>query len=195
MPDVVRTLVREEEAQCGRHQRADLVEAPWTGGPHERFEFGEGELDRIEIGTVGREIAELRPRVFDRRAHRGVLVHRQVIHDDDIAATQRGNQDLLDVGAERRPVDRPVEHGRRGQLGGAQPGDHRVGLPVPTGRVIGGPRAARTTGIPAQYVGGDARFVDEDKAAGVVEWLPLAPLPSRGGDIRATLFGGVYRFF
>jgi hypothetical protein len=195
MPDVVRALVREEEAQGRRHQRADLVEAPWTRGPQERLQLGEGEFDRIEIGTVRWKKTELRAGLLDRRAHVGLLVDRQVVHDDHIPPTQGGDQDLLDVGAEGHRVDRAVEHGRRAQLRGAQPGDHGVSLPVATRRVIRRARATRTAGVPPEQIGGDARFVDKDKPGGVVERLPLAPLPARGGDISATLFGGVYGFF
>jgi hypothetical protein len=61
--------------------------------------------------------------------------------------------------------------------------------------VIRDARAARTAPISAEQIGGDARFVDEDKSGGIVERLPRAPLPARGGDISATLFGGVYGFF
>jgi hypothetical protein len=61
--------------------------------------------------------------------------------------------------------------------------------------VIRDTRAARTARIPPEQIGGDAGFVDEDKPAGVVERLARAPLPARGRDIRAPLFGGVYGFF
>src|SRR5579859_4746474 len=98
MPDVVRALVREEEGECRPHQRADLVEGSWTRGPHERLELRESEFDRIEIRTVGRKEAELRAGLFDRRAHLGLLVDRQVVHHDDIPATQRWDEDLLNVG-------------------------------------------------------------------------------------------------
>ena len=195
MPDVVRALVREEEAEGRRHQRADLVEAPGTRGPQERLQLREGEFDGIEIGTVRWKKTELGPGLLDRRAHVGVLVDRQIVHDDHIPPTQGGDQDLLDVGAEGHRVDRAVEHGRRAQRRGAQPGDHGVGLPVATRRVIRDTRAARTAGIPPEQIGSDAGFVDEDKPAGVVERLARAPLPARGSDISATLFGGVYGFF
>ena len=102
---------------------------------------------------------------------------------------------MLDIGAKRRAVEGTVKDRRRAQLGGAQRRDDRVGLPVATRRVIGHARPPRTPRIPTEQIGGDARFVDEDKPAGVVERLPLAPLPSRGGDISALLFGGVYGFF
>jgi len=195
MPDVVGALVGMKEAECGHHQRADLIEAARPRGAHERFQLREGEFDGIEIGTVGRKETELRAHLLDRGADLGLLVNGQVIHHDDVAGAQRRDQDLLDIGAERHRIDRSVEHRRRAQLGGTQRRDDRVGLPVTARRVIGRTRPARTARIPTKQIRGDARFVDEDKPGGVVEGLPLAPLPTRGGDISAPLFGGVYRFF
>jgi hypothetical protein len=61
--------------------------------------------------------------------------------------------------------------------------------------VIGDARTARTARIPAEQIGSDSRFVDEDESVGGVERLPLAPLASCGRDISAPLFGGVYGFF
>jgi hypothetical protein len=195
MPDIVRAFVRQEEGECGRHQRADVIEGARPRRPQERFQLGEGEFDRIEIGTVRRKETELRSRLLDRRAHLGLLVDRQVVHHDDIAGAQRGDEDLFDIGPEHHGVDRAIEHRRRTQLGGAQSRDHRVGLPVTARRVIRDARAARTARIPTEQIGSDPRFVNEDIPVGVVERLPRAPPAACGGDISAPLFGGVYGFF
>jgi hypothetical protein len=40
-----------------------------------------------------------------------LLVGSEVIEHDDIARSQRGHQDLLDVGAEGDVVDRTIEDG------------------------------------------------------------------------------------
>jgi len=61
--------------------------------------------------------------------------------------------------------------------------------------VIGDPRAAHTARIPAEQIGGDPRFVDEDESVGELERLLRTPPSSCGRDISATLFGGVYGFF
>ena len=109
---------------------ADVVEGPGTRRAEERFQFGEGQFDRIEVGTVGRQKAELGADRFDRGAHRGLFVDGEVVEDDDIARAQRRDQDLLDVGEERRRVDRAVEDGRRAEAVEAQRRDDGVRLPV-----------------------------------------------------------------
>jgi hypothetical protein len=68
-------------------------------------------------------------------------------------------------------------------------------LPVAARRVIAESQAARAAPIAPQQIGGDPRFVDEDIGARVVDGEKVLPPPARGGDVRATLFVGVYRFF
>ena len=112
MANEVAAFGGREEVERDRDQVADVVEGPRTRGAEERFQFREGQFDRIEIRTVGRQEAELGADGFDRRAHRGLFVHGEVVEHHDIAGAQRGHQDLLDVGEEGRIVDRAVEDGR-----------------------------------------------------------------------------------
>jgi hypothetical protein len=63
------------------------------------------------------------------------------------------------------------------------------------GRVIAETHAARTTSIAAQQIRRDARFVDEDVGARIVQRLRVLPPPARRGDVRPALFVGVYGFF
>ena len=149
MGDVVGALVRHEEPEGRRHQFADVVERARTRGPHQGFQFREGHLDRIEVGTVGRQKSELRARGFDRRAHLGLLMDGEVVEHDDIAPSERGHEDLLDVGAERDGVDRAIEDRRGRQLGGAERGDYRVRLPMAARGVIRNARPARASRIAA----------------------------------------------
>jgi hypothetical protein len=63
------------------------------------------------------------------------------------------------------------------------------------GRVIRNAHPARTSGVATQQIRGDAGFIDEDVLAGIVERQRDPPLTAGGGDVRATLFVGVYGFF
>ena len=62
-------------------------------------------------------------------------------------------------------------------------------------RVIAQSHAARTPSVAPQEIGGDTGFVNEDVGAGVVQRLRVLPAPAIGGDVRASLLVGVYRFF
>jgi hypothetical protein len=63
------------------------------------------------------------------------------------------------------------------------------------GRVIVQPHAARTAPIAPQQVGRHATFIEKHVLAHVAQRLPGLPLSPGGGDIRASLLVGVYRFF
>lgn len=75
-----------------------------------RLEFGEGLLDRIEVGAVRRDEQERCAEALDSGAHGGFLAARQVVHDDDVAAVQFRLEDTGHIGEERIGVHRPVEH-------------------------------------------------------------------------------------
>ena len=78
----------------------------------------------------------------DRGGDLGLSMAREIIEHHDVTRAQRGDQDLLDIGAEGRRVDRSVEDRRGAQPLEPQRGDHRVRLPMAAGRVIVQPDAA-----------------------------------------------------
>jgi hypothetical protein len=54
-----------------------------------RLEFGEGVLDRVEIGAVGRKVQQRRARGFDGGANAWAFMAAQIIHDNDVARRKR----------------------------------------------------------------------------------------------------------
>jgi len=147
VPDEISAFGGSEEAERDGDQVADVVKGPGPSRPKERFQFGEGEFDRIEVGAVRREKTEMGADGFDGGADRWLFVHREVIEHHDVAGAQRGDQDLFDIRAEGRIVDRSVEDRRRTQPLEPQRSDHGVRLPMAAGCVIVQPYAARTAAI------------------------------------------------
>ena len=195
MSDVVPTLGRREERECRGDERGDVIEAARSGGAEEGFQFCESELDRVEVRTVGRQKSDLRPDGFEGRAHLGLFVDGEIVEHDDIAWSERGCQHLLDIGEEARVVDRPIEHGRRREPVGPQGGDNRVRLPMAARCVIAQTHAAKTAPVSAQQIGRDAAFIEKDVLPGIAQRQPLAPPAPLSGDVGASLFVGVDRFF
>ena len=62
-------------------------------------------------------------------------------------------------------------------------------------RMVVQARPPRTSPVPTQQIRRDAAFVEEHIVTGIMERLPVAPLPTLRGHISASLFVGVYRFF
>jgi hypothetical protein len=195
MPDEISAFRGREEAQRDGDQVADLVKGPGARGPDERFQFREGQFDRIEIRAVGRQEAEVGTDGFDRRAHRGLFVDGEVVEHHHVARAQRGHQDLIDVGEKHRRVDRSVEHRRGPEAVEAQGRDDGVRLPMTAGRVITEAGTAPTAAVPAQQIRRHAAFIQKHILRHVAERLPGLPLAPGRGDIRPALLVGVYRFF
>ena len=195
MPHEVEAFLRREELQRDCDKLDDLVEGARSRGAEEGFQLRKRELDRIEVRTIGWEKAETGPDAFNGGLHLRLLVDHQVVEDDNVAGAQRGHQHLLDIGEERRIVERAIEDRGRLQSIETERRDDGVRLPMPARRVIAQPLAAGTSAIATQQIGRDARLVEEEIAPRIVQRQRVLPAPARRSDISAPLFVGVYRFF
>ena len=135
-----------------------------AGLAQDRLQLRKRQLNRIEVRTVFRQKPEWRADGFDRSSHRGALVTRQGVHDDDVAGRERWHQDLLDVGQTTGAVDRPIKHGRRDEACHAQRPAKRRGVPAAIRRVVGDPGA----GQPALVHG--SRALGEPRSTSWPSW-------------------------
>jgi hypothetical protein len=195
VPNIVSALSHGEELERVANERDDTIECSGSRRSEERLELGERLFDRIEVRTVGRQKPDLRADGFNRGADLRLFVHHEVIEDDDIAGSERRRQDLFDVGEKADIVDRAIEDRRGADPVDRQRGDHRRRLPMTTRRVVVQPGAPRTATVAAQEVGGDAALVQKDVLAGVVQRQRVTPRAALRGDVRPSLFVGVYGFF
>src|SRR5579863_7969119 len=85
-----------------------------------RLEFAEGQLDRIEIRRILREIDERRASSFDCLRDAGDLVDRQMVHEHDLAALEGRDKTLPDIGKKHRPVHGAFNHKRCGHSASSQ---------------------------------------------------------------------------
>jgi hypothetical protein len=166
------------------------VESSRGGFSKQGFQLGEELLDRIEIGTVGRQIKKARPGFFDGGSDAGDLVARQVVHDDEIAVLQGWREELLHPGAERFAVHWAIDHTRSGDTIMPQRADKGRRLPMTEGNVRDETFAARRASVKARHLGRRACLVDEDKTLRVQFGLPREPFLAGLCDISALLLGG-----
>ena len=108
--EVVGAFGRGEGVDEAADGGPEAIDGPLGGLAQERLEFGEGILDRVEVGTVGRQVEQRRAGGLDQRSHAWPLVARQVVHDHHVAWPQLRDENLLDVDLEGVAVDRPIEH-------------------------------------------------------------------------------------
>jgi hypothetical protein len=173
----------------------ECIEGPGGGLSHMRLELGEGVFDRIEVGTVGRQIVEFGAAGFNSLPDAGDLVGGQIVHDDDVAWAQGWRQHLLDPGQEGFSVHRPVEKHRRNEARKREAADKSDGLPM-TVRNCGaatlafGPPASK-----ARHLRRKAALIDEDQAFGVKIVLAVEPILARDLHISALLLAGMGGLF
>jgi len=159
------------------------------------FELGEDLLDRVEIGRVGRQENEPGPGAADGAAYGVASVAAEIVHDNDVARSERWHQDLLGVGEETHAIDRAVEHARRGDPIVTQRGEERHGLPMSMRHPGEEPCAAQTAPMGSRHVGLGPSLVDEDEALRLELALVAPPSRAAPGDVGALLLAGVQAFF
>jgi len=195
MNEIVRTLSLAKS----RNKRFDAplqrLCGPLGGFAQICLEFAERHLDRIEIGRVFGQVAQLCADSFDRLSDAGNLVSWKIVHHDYISATKRGRQALLYISQEDFAVHGPFDHHRRGHFITAQAGHERQRRPGSQWHTADQSLAARTATIKTGHVGIHRGLVDEDKAGRIKKPLLPYPAPPGARHVRPLLFGGSQAFF
>ena len=173
----------------------ELVYGARGGFSQGGLELGEGHLDGIEVGRIGRQIQQAGTSVLNALAHALDLVCGEIVHDDDIARLELWRQNLFDIGEEGGAMHRAIEQHRRAQAVQAQPSGEGGRLPM-TMR-DGGPAALAAPGASSRtsHFGRRPGFVDKDQAGGIEIGLAVEPRQPAQGDVRPLLLGGVRGFF
>ena len=80
---------------------------PGPRAPKKGLDLGEGLFNRGQIGGVGREKQQLASFVLNELADSGPFMDTQIIHHHDLARTQTGDEEVLEVSFKRRRIGRP----------------------------------------------------------------------------------------
>ena len=104
MPDVVATLGGGKARQTRTQEGPERVDGATAGLTDNRFEFGEAELDGVEVGAVGRQEPQRRAGGCTGGLHPLDLVGREIVRDHDVPGLEGRHEDLFDVGEETGPV-------------------------------------------------------------------------------------------
>src|SRR6516165_11049961 len=115
----------------------------------------------------------------------------EIVHDDNVAGAESGDQELLDVSAEAGAIDRSVDDAGRGDPVAAQ---CRQKGPCPPAAVRHlGDQAGATWRAPVApgHIDLSPGFVDEHQAFGVKPARVLLPSGAPAGDVGAVLLTGV----
>jgi hypothetical protein len=159
------------------------------------LEFGDGLLDRVKVGRVGRQVAQLGSGGLDDLSYLRIFVGREIVHHDDIAGAQGGHQALPKILDEDRTGHGSINDEGRGDPVLTQPSDERQYFPMPPRHPPDNTLAAFGATAQSRHVGRRAGFINEDQLGRIEKRLLLLPGGARRGNVRPLLLGGVYDFF
>ena len=194
MADVVEAFGWGEGVEEATDREPEGFAGSFGGLAQERLQLGEGELDRVEIGAVGRQKEQVGAAGVNQLGDLRALVAGQVVENEGVAWPEFRDEHLTDVLGEDRPVHRAIEHERSEQALAGQPCKEGGRLPMAGRGAAEGTLADRGPGVAARHVGPRTGLVEEDQAAGEVT-LGLAPGGAPLGDVRALLLAGAHGFF
>lgn len=163
-----------------------------AGGPfsQQRLEFGEGHLDRVEIGRIGRQEQEPSTTRFDQVFGPFAFMEADVVENDDIARRQGRGELRFDPGVEDAPVHRRIDDPRRNHPMRSQASDEGLGFPGAERRMtaVASPLLRPSRALGQFRVG--RRLIDKDQSRqGLVEEAPAPSDPqlTRLGDLRTLV--------
>jgi len=160
-----------------------------------RLQFAEGQLDRVEVGRIWRQVKQHRTGSFDRLLNTGNLMHREIVHRDDVAAFERWNKTSFHISKKHRPIHRTVKHERCSHPAQAQTGHKGDRFPMAVRRIADQPFAAGTAATKPHHLGVRAGFVDKHQFCGVKQALLAHPTAAGADHIGALLLRRIQSFF
>lgn len=159
------------------------------------LQLREGFFDWVEVGTVGRQIAQFGADGLDGCPYRHALTGAEVVHHDDVTLLQCRHENLLDIGLESFAVDRAVEQQRRDDAGRAQTAHESCRFSMSMGYTHAQSLTSRAAAADARHIGRCPSFVDEDEALGGKIELAIEPVLPALQDVRPILLCGVRGLF
>src|SRR5207248_7785270 len=154
-----------------------------------------GVFDRIEVGTIRRQIAEFGATGFDSLPDAGDLVGGQIVHDYDVAWAQGWRQHLLDPCEEALSIHRPVQKHRCNEACERETADKSDGFPMTVRNSGAATLAFWRPATKARHLRRKAALIDKDQVFGIKIVLAVDPILARGPYISALLLAGMGGLF
>ena len=195
MSEIIAAFGRSEEPQAIGDSGPEVLDGAPPRRAQQQFQFRKPEFDRIQVRAVRRQVPEVRAARLDTLADAVDMVCAQVVHHQDVAWPQGGDEHLFEVREERVAVDGAIQETGSRQPVHAERRDKGAGLPVVMGGVVVHAIPAPTATVPAKEIGGDPAFIKKHEAFGRQVRGVRPPRVTRGDDVGAILFGRADRFF
>lgn len=195
MLEVVATLGwREAVEKCG-DRRFKFLDGASGGFAEQAFEFGESPFDRVQIGTVGRQVLKRSADSFDRFADSSHLVGGQIVENQDITWLKRWCELLLHIGQEDRAVHRSIDDQRGRKSAGPQRRNKRRCFPVSMRHMIDQTMSPPGASEAASHLRVGACFIEKHQPPVVDPGPPELPANATINYVGTLLLSRMQDFF
>ena len=157
--------------------------------------FEIGFFDGVHVGAVRGQISQLGSRRLNELLDPWSLVARQIVHDDDVAFRERGNETFFHPFLEGCRIHRLIESLLGHEAGKAQTGDQRDGLVMAVGNADAQPSPSPAASAFARQICGSAGLIDENEPSRIEVELRPKPLLALLQYVRALLLLGMRGLF
>jgi hypothetical protein len=167
----------------------EFVEGAESFAAEAGFHLREGLFDRIEVGTVRREVEGPDVVLGQEIPDGDHFVGGEVVHDNEVTGFQFGDQDLAEVSEEVGSGQGAVDHHRSAEPGQPQAAEEGGGGPAAFGHGIDDALADRSPTVEPGHRRGAEGLVEEDEPTRIdpgPDDVPLRPLEI---DVRPFPFG------
>jgi hypothetical protein len=119
----------------------------------------------------------------------------EIVHHDDVAGGEIGNENLIYVGLKRLAIDWSIEHQRRNHAIEPQASHECCCFPMPMRNTRSQAHAFGSAAACPRHVGRTPRLVDEHEASRIEVELVIEPILAPLQDIWTALLAGVRSLF
>jgi hypothetical protein len=181
----------EDLTDCGR----DGLNGAGRTFAQQMLKLGKDLLDWVQVRRVFGQQEKLGAGCSNELAHGFALVAAEIVHDDDIAGLQGGDEDLLDINSEGLAIDRTVENPWGVNATVAQGSQKGRRLPAAVRDFGSEPHAAGRPSPQWCHVRLGPGLIDEGQTLRLDPALILFPLRSLVRDVGAIALAGDESFF
>jgi len=119
----------------------------------------------------------------------------EIVEDDDVTGPERRGQELLDVGAEDDPVDRPVDDARFGERIDPECCEECQRVPTAVRRIAFEASAFRSPASQRRHIRLDPCLIYKNETLRVEAATSAMPADATPDHVRPLLLTGEERFF
>ena len=172
-----------------------IIQCAGGGLTQMRFEFGESQFNRIEIGTVRRQVTDANPSRRKQLVDVMDFVGGEIVEDEGVTLAQLRTEHLLKISRKNLGIDGTFDQKGSFDAFMAQGRNEGGALPVAMRDGADTTMAHRAATMVAGHLGIQAGLINKHQSADIPAGLLLSPMPPGGFNVRPILFGGACRFF